>query len=50
MANILTAPATLYINDEPILPCALTDARGNTSILMVHTYNIHIHKIQVLNI
>ncbi|XDG10198.1 hypothetical protein ABKA04_009813 [Annulohypoxylon sp. FPYF3050] len=26
--------STLYINDEPILPCALTDARGNTSILM----------------
>ncbi|KAI1456384.1 DUF917-domain-containing protein [Annulohypoxylon moriforme] len=26
--------STLYINDAPILPCALTDARGNTSILM----------------
>ncbi|KAI1205190.1 DUF917-domain-containing protein [Annulohypoxylon truncatum] len=26
--------STLYINDEPIMPCALTDARGNVSIVM----------------
>ncbi|KAI0883011.1 uncharacterized protein GGS22DRAFT_190983 [Annulohypoxylon maeteangense] len=26
--------STLYINDEPIMPCALTDARNNVSVLM----------------
>lgn len=33
--HLLTPVATLYLYGNPIMPCSLTDARGNTSILMV---------------